>query len=39
MTNVNPSIKKIFEMSGVLKIIPIIENIEEVGGSSFEKCV
>ena len=26
MTNVNPSVKKIFEMSGVLKIIPVIES-------------
>ena len=26
ITNVKPSVKKIFEMSGVLKIIPVIEN-------------
>ena len=39
MINVKPNVKKIFEMSGVLAIIPIIENLEEVGGSSFEKCV
>ena len=25
ITNVNPSIKKVLEMSGVLKIIPIVE--------------
>lgn len=25
MKNVNPSIKKIFEMSGVLKLIPVVE--------------
>ena len=34
MINVNPSIKKVFEMSGVLKIIPIVE-----GGSKLEKCI
>lgn len=39
MINVKPSVKKIFEMSGVLTIIPIIENIEEIGGSNFEKCI
>lgn len=27
LTNVKPSIKKIFEMCGILKIIPITENI------------
>lgn len=26
MTNVNPDIKKIFEMSGVLKIIPLVKS-------------
>ena len=26
MTNVKPSIKKIFEMSGVLKIIPVVKS-------------
>ena len=26
MTNVNPSIKKVFEMSGVLKIIPVVKS-------------
>ena len=26
LTNVKPSVKKVFEMSGVLKIIPVIEN-------------
>ena len=30
LVNVKPSIKKIFEMCGVLKIIPIIEDIENV---------
>lgn len=34
MANVNSTIRKIFEMSGVLKIIPIIE-----GGTKFEKCI
>ena len=29
LINVAPSIKKIFEMSGILKIIPIYQNIEE----------
>ena len=37
MKNVKRSIRKIFEMSGVLKIIPIVEEIE--GGESYEKCV
>lgn len=27
LTNVKPSIKKIFEMCGILKIIPITENV------------
>ena len=26
MTNVNPNIKKVFEMSGVLKIIPVVKS-------------
>ena len=30
MVNVKPNVKKIFEMSGVLKIIPIVENIEQI---------
>ena len=34
MINVNRSIKKVFEMSGVLKIIPIIE-----GGTKHEQCI
>ena len=38
MINVNPAIKKIFEMSGVLKLIPI-EEIENIGGEKIEKCV
>ena len=34
LINVNRSVKKVFEMSGVLKIIPIIE-----GGNELGKCV
>ena len=34
MKNVNGSIKKVFEMSGILKIIPIIE-----GGANVGKCI
>jgi len=30
MINVKPNVKKIFEISGVLKIIPILENIEQL---------
>lgn len=30
LTNVKPSIKKIFEMCGILKIIPIVEDKEAV---------
>ena len=37
MMNVKPAIKKVFEMSGVLKLIPIQE--DNIGGNSFEKCV
>jgi anti-anti-sigma regulatory factor len=36
---VKPSVKKILEMAGILKLIPIIENIEEVGGKNIEKCI
>ncbi len=36
MTNVAPNVKKVFEMSGILKIIPIIE---EVGGTEIGKCI
>lgn len=36
MINVKPNVKKIFEMSGILKIIPIIEDI---GGNEIGKCV
>lgn len=32
--NVKPSVKKILEMSGILKIIPIIE-----GGAKVEECI
>ena len=38
MINVKPVIKKVFEMSGILKLIPI-EEIEELGGIEFEKCI
>jgi stage II sporulation protein AA (anti-sigma F factor antagonist) len=38
MINVKPVIKKVFEMSGVLKLIPIDE-IENVGGNQIEKCI
>ena len=30
MINVKPNVKKIFEMSGILKIIPIVESIEQI---------
>ncbi len=36
MVNVAPNVKKVFEMSGILKIIPIIE---EMGGTEIGKCV
>lgn len=36
MVNVKPNIKKVFEMAGILKIIPIIE---ESGGEEYEECV
>ena len=36
MVNVSPSVKKVFEMAGITKLIPIIE---EVGGEKFGKCV
>ena len=35
MINVKPNVKKVFEMSGVLKLIPI----EEVGGTEIEECI
>ena len=35
LINVKPSIKKILEMSGILKLI----SIEETGGSKLEKCI
>ncbi len=38
MINVKPAIKKVFEMSGILKLIPI-EEIEETGGTEFEECI
>lgn len=38
MINVNQKIKKIFEMSGILKLIPI-EETEEIGGTEFEECI
>ncbi len=36
MVNVKPSVRKVFEMSGVTKIIPILE---ETGGTEIGKCV
>ena len=36
MVNVSPSVKKVFEMAGITKIIPIIE---EIGGTEIGKCV
>lgn len=38
MINVKPAIKKVFEMSGILKLIPI-EEIDDVGGIEIEKCI
>ncbi len=38
IVNVNASIKKVLEMSGVLKLIPI-EEIENIGGNNLEKCI
>ena len=38
MINVKPTIKKILEMSGILKLIPI-EETEEIGGTEFEECI
>ena len=38
MINVKPAIKKVFEMSGILKLISI-EEVEEMGGTEFEKCI
>ena len=38
MINVKPVIKKVFEMSGVLKLIPI-EETENIGGTELEKCI
>lgn len=35
MINVKPNVKKVFEMSGVLKLIPI----EEIGGTELEECI
>lgn len=35
MINVKPTIKKVFEMSGILKLIPI----EETGGAHIEECI
>lgn len=29
MMNVNDKLKRVFEMSGILKIIPMIQNIEK----------
>ena len=38
IVNVNEPIKKVLEMSGVLKLIPI-EEIENIGGNNLEKCI
>ena len=38
MINVKPTIKKVFEMSGILKLIPI-EETKKTGGTEFEKCI
>ena len=32
MTNVQGSVKRIFEMSGILRLIPLIEDINEMSG-------
>lgn len=37
MINVKPAIKKVFEMSGVLKLIPIEE--KNIGGTKLEECI
>lgn len=36
--NVKPAIKKVLEMSGILKLVPI-EETENMGGNKFEKCI
>lgn len=38
MINVKPTIRKVFEMSGVLKLIPIEEK-ESLGGTKLEECI
>ena len=38
IVNVNAPIKKVLEMSGVLKLISI-EEIENIGGNKLEKCI
>lgn len=38
LINVKPVVKKVLEMSGVLKLVPIEEN-ESIGGNDFEKCI
>ena len=38
IVNVSTAIKKVLEMSGVLKLIPI-EEIENIGGNNLEKCI
>ena len=38
LINVKPVVKKVLEMSGVLKLVPIEEN-ENIGGNDFEKCI
>ena len=38
MINVKPAVKKVLEMSGVLKLMPI-EEVENIGGNKFEECI
>ena len=38
IVNVNAPIKKVLEMSGVFKLIPI-EEVKDIGGSKIEKCI
>ncbi len=38
LVNVKPTIKKVLEMSGILKLIPI-EDADVMGGTKIEKCV
>lgn len=38
LINVKPAVKKVFEMSGILKLIPI-EDADVIGGTEIEKCI